>query len=123
MSQNGGQDAGIAVELWLSASSCASRTPGDMTNGQVPPQVIALTFVGVNISVDRFWANPHQRFFMDHPVADLLGRPAVLDPLNHTFAKFRIFDQFTIPHTPICGHQLGGSTVVTVMFRMLSSLK
>lgn len=46
------QDTDIMVELWLSTFA------GDTVRGQVPPQIIALTFFGVDVAIDGFLTNP-----------------------------------------------------------------
>jgi hypothetical protein len=110
------QDADFTVQLGFSASSGAPWSTGNTVRGQVPPQIIAHAFLRVDVAIDRFLADPLRRLFLDHPIADLFGRPSVFDPLNHTFAEFRVFDQFAISGAPVCCHQLGSGTVVAFMF-------
>jgi hypothetical protein len=53
---------------------------------------------------------------MDHPGANLLRHPAILEPLDDTLAQLGVFDQFTLSRTPICSRQLGSSPVIPIAF-------
>lgn len=110
------QDADITVKLSFSASSGAPWSARDTMRGKIPPQVIALTFFGVNVAIDRFLADTQRRIFMDHPVADLFWCPTVLEPLDNTFAQLRVFNQFALSYPPICLHLMGRSAVIAITF-------
>lgn len=84
--------------------------------GQVPPQIIPHAVFRVDVAVNGLLADTQLCPFLDHPVTDLLGRPTVLDPFDHTLTQLGIFDQFAIPRAPIRGHQMRSGTVVAVMF-------
>ena len=51
---------------------------------------------------------------MDHPVANLFRRPAILEPLNDPLAQLRVFDQFAVPRAPISLHEMCCGTVITI---------
>ena len=79
--------------------------------GQVPPQSVALAFFGIDVTVDRFLADPQRCAFVDHAVAYLFRRSTVSDPLNH------MLDQFAFSRTSICLHQVCSCTVITIAAR------
>lgn len=84
------QDTDIAVEFGFSASTDAPWAAGDTVCWQIPSQIITHACARVDVAIDRFLTDPQWRLFVDHPVANLLGRPAVLDTFDYTFAQFRV---------------------------------
>ena len=105
------------MELGFSASSGAAGTSSDTVRRQIPPQVIALTFFGIDVSMYGFLANPKRSTLVDHAVTDLLGRPTVLDALDHAFTQLRMFDQLALSSTTFRLHQVGSSTVIAIASR------
>ena len=69
------QNADITVELRLLVLSGTTRPAGFSVLGQVPPRLCVHAFLGIDVAVDRFLADPQFCAFMDRAVADLLGRP------------------------------------------------
>tara|TARA_R110002111_G_scaffold217753_2_gene280061 strand:- start:457 stop:972 length:516 start_codon:yes stop_codon:yes gene_type:complete len=110
------QDADIAVEFGFSASSGASWPSRDTVRWQIPPKIMTLALLGIDVAENRFLTDPWHSTFMDHPIADLFRRPTVFQQLNHALAQGRVTDQLAVARTSIRGHQLSGRTVVAVMF-------
>ena len=52
------QNADIAVEFGFSAPSGATWSAGDPVGRQIPPQVFALTFLGIDVTIDGFLTDP-----------------------------------------------------------------
>lgn len=52
----------------------------------------------MNVACTEVWP------LIDHPVADLFRRPAILWPLDYTPAHFRMADEFALPREPIGCH-------------------
>jgi hypothetical protein len=80
------QDTDITVEFWVAASAGSPWPSGNTMGGQIPPQVITHAIFGIDLAVNRFLADSWLCTFMHYPVTDLLRRPAVFDPFNHTLA-------------------------------------
>lgn len=95
------QDADIAMELGFTTLSHTPRPMRDTVGRQIPPQIIAHAFFGINVAIDRFLADPQRCLFLDHPVADLFGGPAVLQAFDYALAKIRMFTQLTISSASI----------------------
>nr|WP_177213236.1 hypothetical protein [Celeribacter neptunius] len=53
---------------------------------------------------------------MDHPVSDLLGRPAVLEPLNDVFGEIWMLDQLALPSTAAISFQLRRRAIIARVF-------
>ncbi len=98
------QNADITVELGLSASSGPAWPSGDTMRRQIPPQIVSLSFFGIDVPIDRLLANPERCAFVDNPVADLLRRLSVFGAFNYPFAQLRMFDQLALPSTTIHLH-------------------
>ena len=73
------KDTDIAVEFGFSAPSGATWSAGDTVRRQIPPQVFALTFLGIDVAINGFLADPEGSALVDHTVTDLLWCPTVLD--------------------------------------------
>ena len=93
-----------------------ARPTSDTMRWQVPPQLIAQAFFGIDVAVNRFLANSQWRAFMDHPVADLFWCPAILEAFDNALTKLWIFDQLTISRTTICTHSMRCITVIAIAF-------
>jgi len=78
------QDTDITVEFRRTALSGSARTASPAVLGQVPPELLRHAFLRVDIPADRLLADPECRAFVDQPVADLLGGPAILDAVCAT---------------------------------------
>lgn len=68
---------------------------------QIPPELLRHAFLGLDVTIDRFSADAQFGTFIDHPIADLLGRPSLFDPFNHTLAQIRMSDQFALRGPPL----------------------
>ncbi|WP_372674694.1 hypothetical protein [Aquicoccus sp.] len=77
------------------------------------PQLFVHAFLGIDITVDRFLADAQLCAFIDHAVADLLGRPALFDPGDHGLAQLRMSDQLALHRSSLVRLQLGGMTEVS----------
>ena len=95
------QDTDIAVKLGWQALSGATRSAGFAVPGQVPSQFLRNAFLRIDVAIDRFLTAPQFCAFMDHPVADLFGRPALFDALDHTLAQIGRPDQFALRGTAL----------------------
>jgi hypothetical protein len=93
------QNADITVELRLSAFARAAGPRCDALRGQIPPKIIAQAFFGIDVTINRFLTHSQLCPFLDHPIADLLGRPALFDPFNHARAEIRMPDQLALRRT------------------------
>lgn len=83
------QDADIAVALRFSVPSGTIWSPCNAVDGWVLPEIVALSLLGINLAVNRFLADPQA------------GRPAMLEPVNHTLAKIWMLDQFALRRTAL----------------------
>ncbi len=72
------QDADVAIELRRHALSGAPGFARFAMVWQIPPQVIRHAFFGIDVTIDRFPADPEPGALENHPIADLFGRPAIL---------------------------------------------
>ena len=74
------QDAHITVKLGLLTLASTTRRAVLSVQGQVPPQLVTHTFFGIDVAIDCLLADALLGSVKDHPVADLLGRPADFKP-------------------------------------------
>ena len=86
------QDVDITVKLWLLALYGTTRPAGFPMLGQVPPQLLIHAFFGIDVAIDRFLTDAQFRALKDHTIADLLGRPALLDTRDHSLAQIWVPD-------------------------------
>jgi hypothetical protein len=103
------QDADIAVKFGLLTFACTPRCPVLSVQGQVPSKLIAYAFFGVNEAIDCLLANPLFSTLKDHSVADLLGRPAVLQTGHNVLTELWISEQLALRgpsslRALVCGH-------------------
>jgi len=68
---------------------------------QVPPQLLIHAFFEIDLTVDCFLADPQFVAFIEHPIADLFGCPALFDPVNPAFAPIRMSNQFALHGSPL----------------------
>ena len=94
------QDADIAVKLGLLALAGTARCSVISVQGQVPPQLITHAFLGVDVTINRLLTNMLLGTFIDHPVADLLGRPSGLETVHNALTQLRMPDQLTPRGSP-----------------------
>lgn len=90
------QYADITIKLRLLAFPGAAWPAGLAMLWRVPPELLGHAFLGIDLAIDRFLTDMQFRIFIDHPVADLLGCPALLDPRDHSFAQLRMPNQFAL---------------------------
>ncbi|EIE49030.1 hypothetical protein C357_21017 [Citreicella sp. 357] len=102
------QGADITVEFWRAALAVFR---------QVPPELLRHALLRGDVAADRLLAEPELRTFLDRPVTDLPGRPAVPDPLDDPISKQRIPDQLRLAGALIDGFLMRGAAVVAVMAR------
>nr|WP_177209572.1 hypothetical protein [Sulfitobacter brevis] len=108
------QDADIAVEFGFSTPSGTTWSAGDTVDRWIPPQVFTLTFLGINLAINGFLADPEWSTLVDHAVTDLLGCPTILDALNHELVQLRLFDRLALAGTTIRLHHMGRGTAIAI---------
>ncbi len=102
----------MTVEFGLLALSGATWTTSLAMFGQVPPKLLVHVFLRVDVAIDRLLADAQFGTFIDHPVADLLRRPALFDPGDHGLAQVRMADQLSLHASAFVRLELGGMTEV-----------
>jgi hypothetical protein len=110
------QDTDVTMEFGRMLLSRAARSTSDTMRWQVPPQLIAQAFFGIDVTVNRFLANSHWGVFMDHSIANLFWRPTILEAFNDALTQFWISDQLTISRTTVCTHSMRRITVIAIAF-------
>lgn len=80
-------------------------------------RILRHTFLGIDVPVYGFLADPQPSAFKDHPFADLFWRPAIFQPLDDTAAQLRMTDQLALPRAPAGRHQLGCGAIIAITFR------
>lgn len=80
------QDADIAVKLRLLALASTAWRPVLAMQWQVSPQLLQHAFFGVDMPVDCLLTDTLFDPVKDHPIADRLRRPTVLEVFDHSVA-------------------------------------
>lgn len=95
--------------LWKDKASRLAGIAGlpfAATLGQVATELLGLTVFGIDVTVDRLMADPLAMAFVTQASSNLLGRPAVFQPLDHGEAQAFVPDQLALPRPARCGQTL-----------------